>query len=271
MKKIFSCIVMLLMITSGVKAQYVDDNMLFNHLGASVSLGLDGIGIEAATTATQWAGVRAGINFFPNITVNPSDINYSRNVKNQKTGTYEKKNGDLGLEAKFKKVDGKILIDGYPFGAKSSFHVTAGLFFGNSEFITVNLKEDPNVPINGAIIPTDNNPNEYPINPNENGIIKLRMKYNSVKPYIGIGIGRAVPTGNKRIAVAADLGVQFHGSPKVQAYSPDGQGWMDIKSSDFYGILDKEGDRKDMDDAFDLIDKIKVWPVLHIRVTGRIF
>jgi len=260
MKRISSLIVTLLMVSGSAMAQYVDDNMLFNHLGAGVSLGLDGIGIEASTTATQWAGVRAGINFFPGITVNPSDIDYNRNGKD----------GKLGLKAKFKKVDGKILIDGYPFGAKSSFHVTAGLFFGNSEFITVDLKEDPNAPINGGIIPAKNNPIGYAVDPDENGIIKLRMKYNSVKPYIGIGIGRAVPTGNKRIAVAADLGVQFHGSPKVQAYSPEGTGWMDIEANDFSALL-KEKDLKDVEDAFDLIDKIKVWPVLHIRVTGRIF
>ncbi len=260
MKRISSFIVTLLMVSGSAMAQYVDDNMLFNHLGAGVSLGLDGIGIEASTTATQWAGVRAGINFFPGITVNPSDIDYNRNGKD----------GKLGLKAKFKKVDGKILIDGYPFGAKSSFHVTAGLFFGNSEFITVDLKEDPNAPINGGIIPAKNNPIGYAVDPDENGIIKLRMKYNSVKPYIGIGIGRAVPTGNKRIAVAADLGVQFHGSPKVQAYSPEGRGWMDIEANDF-GALLKEKDLKDVEDAFDLIDKIKVWPVLHVRVTGRIF
>lgn len=261
MKKISSCIVLLLMITSSAKAQYVDDNMLFNHLGASVSLGLDGIGIEAATTATQWAGIRAGINFFPNITVNPSDISYTRNGNK----------GEMGVKTKFKKVDGKILIDGYPFGAKSSFHVTAGLFFGNSEFLTAELKEDPNAPINGGIVPApERNPVGYAVDPNEDGIIKLRMKYNSVKPYIGIGIGRAVPAAGKRVAVAADLGVQFHGTPKVQAYSPEGTGWLDIKAEDF-GALLKDKDMDDVEDAFDIIEKVKVWPVLHIRVTGRIF
>ncbi len=262
MKKISSCIVLLLMITSSAKAQYVDDNMLFNHLGASVSLGLDGIGIEVSTTATQWAGVRAGISFFPNISYSLSDINYKRHNKD----------GKLGLDATFKKVDGKILIDGYPFGSKSSFHITAGLFFGNSEFLTVDLKEDPNVPIDGGIVPpADRNPIGYAIDPDENGIIKLRMKYNSVKPYIGIGIGRAVPKAGKRIAVAADLGVQFHGTPKVQAYSPEGTGWMDIEAEDFYSIVEKEKDQEDIKDAFDIIEKVKVWPVLNIRITGRIF
>ena len=260
MKRISSFIVTLLMVSGSAMAQYVDDNMLFNHLGAGLSLGLDGIGLEVSTTATQWAGVRAGISFFPGLSFSPSDIDYTRHGKN----------GKLGIDAKFKKVDGKILIDGYPFGSKSSFHVTAGLFFGNSEFLTVDLKEDPNAPLKGGIVPADNNPNEYAVDPDENGIIKLRMKYNSVKPYIGIGIGRAVPKAGKRVAVAADLGLQFHGTPKVQAYSPEGGGWMNIKADDFNSLL-KEKDQKDVKDAFDVIDKLTIWPVLNIRVTGRIF
>lgn len=254
----------------GVRAQAVpqpvdnyleaSDSYLFTHLGAGLSLGTDGIGLELATPVTPYLGLRAGVNFFPSFTLKFHNVDYARNGKN----------GEGDVRAKFKKVDGKVLLDIYPFGHKVSFHVTAGAFFGNDELVKLNFAEDPNAPLDGGIIPKQDNPNKYIVEPDEEGIIRMKVMTKAVKPYVGIGFGRMVPKANKRIGVSCDIGVQFHGTPTVKAYAPEVGRYLEISSQDF-GNDFSEGFRHDVDKALDAISKVKVWPVLNIRLTGRIF
>ena len=69
MKKYFLAACMLASAV-GVSAQIEnDDKQLFNHLGAGVSVGMDGIGINLATTITPYVQARAGYNFLPEIKV----------------------------------------------------------------------------------------------------------------------------------------------------------------------------------------------------------
>ncbi len=236
------------------------DNYLFTHLGAGLSVGTDGIGIELCTPVTEYAGLRAGMSFFPTISPSFKDISYTRNHRS----------GKGNVDAKFKKVEGKVLIDAYPFGLKHSFHVTVGAFFGTKELVTADFTQDPNVPIRGGFIPQTNNPNEYVIEPDVNGVIHAKLTTNAFKPYVGIGFGRMMPKGDKRFGVSCDIGVQFHGTPKVKAYAPEVDRWLEIKGDDLGDDLG-ESFKKDFDDAMDIIKKVKVWPVLNVRLTGRIF
>lgn len=238
------------------------DRFLFNHLGAGVSIGLDGIGVELATPVTPYLGLRAGVSFFPKINVNVDDIDYTRNGKD----------GKGEAKAKLNKFDGKVLLDVYPFGNKLSVHVTGGLFIGGSNLITASFIEDANAPIGGGIAKMING-EQWNVRAN-NHAIDLRLRTNGVKPYIGIGFGRMVPKPNKRVGVACDLGVQFHGKPKLEGYASvttingDLHRWVELEADDFdFG----EDFHEDVEDALDIIHKVNVWPVLNIRITGRIF
>ena len=116
MKRLTALFVMLLFVAAGsMKAQTVEDDYMFTHLGGNISVGTDGIGIEVATPITEWGALRAGVNFFPGIKVN-------KNVGYDINGNH----GDGKIEAKFHKVDGKVLFDFYPFRQKFSFHVNEG-------------------------------------------------------------------------------------------------------------------------------------------------
>lgn len=65
----------MLAMTLGASAQMEDgDKQLFNHVGAGVSVGLDGIGINLATTITPYVQARMGVNFMPKIQVNNIDV-----------------------------------------------------------------------------------------------------------------------------------------------------------------------------------------------------
>ena len=144
-----------------------------------------------------------------------------------------------------------MLIDVYPFPI-SSFHATMGAYIGTSSIITVkNLQ-----PIYGL------NPGEgieiadYIIAPGDDGIAQGAIKVAAFKPYLGVGFGRSVPRG--RVGVTTDFGLQFWGSPGV--YEKRNGKYMKIKSSDADG-----------GGLLKFISKITVYPMLTVRVSGRIF
>lgn len=263
MKRFSALFVMLLFVAAGsMKAQTVEDNYIFTHLGGNISVGTDGIGIEVATPITEWGALRAGVNFFPGIKVNKS-VGYTLNGKH----------GDGDVSAKFHKVDGKILYDFYPFRQQNSFHVTAGLFIGRGDIVTASFKEDPASPIGAGISKNLPNGEQWIVEADPTtGILDLRLKTNVVKPYFGVGFGRAIP--KKRVNVAFDLGVQIHGRPRLEGLASlttmagRQTQWMELESSDFHF---DESFNKDVDKAFDIMNKVKVWPVLNIRITGRFF
>lgn len=264
MKKTISLFATLLLISVGLKAQDSSDsdNYIFTHLGGSISVGTDGIGIDVAAPITPYVSVRAGVSFFPRIKYTKDDVKYTRNGIQ----------GKGEVKAKLNKIDGKILFDAYPFGLKNSFHVTAGLFMGTSDIVTASFIEDPISPIGGGIAKMIDGA-QWSVRPDaETGAIDLRLKANSVKPYLGIGFGRAIP--KKRLNVAFDLGVQFHGTPRLEGYaqatttSGTKYQWTELEADDFdFG----ESFHDDVEDALKIIHKVKVWPVLNIRLTGRFF
>ena len=87
----------------------------------------------------------------------------------------------------------------------------------------------------------------------KDGNIAGGLKAAGFRPYLGVGFGRAVP--KKRIGVQFELGVQFHGTPKVYTDA---------------GILGSTS--TDGDDSFTkIIDKLTVYPVMKLRFCGRLF
>ena len=270
MKRLTALFVMLLFVAAGsMEAQTVEDDYMFTHLGGNISVGTDGIGIEVATPITEWGALRAGVNFFPGIKVN-------KNVGYDINGNH----GDGKIEAKFHKVDGKVLFDFYPFRQKNSFHVTAGLFIGRGDIVTASFFDDYHYPLDAGVKLVNAGDEPWILEPlgrdpvnQVPGVLDLRLKTNVVKPYIGVGFGRAIP--KKRVNVAFDLGVQIHGKPRLEGYvymdQPDGRQfkWLELESQDLHLFGNKTN--KDIDNAFDIMDKVGVWPVLNIRVTGRFF
>ena len=230
---------------------------LFNHLGVAMSLGTDGIGFDLAAPITNFAALRAGVSFFPKLTHNDDiDINDNNPLIEPQ----------VSLETKLNMFDFKVLADLYPFGRGSAFHLTAGLFFGNEAIATATntnmfIKDPTKYGKLGLML------GDYRITTDKNGYISADVTVNKVKPYIGLGFGRAVQ--KKRIGVSCDFGVQFWGEPRLGANTRDDWGnesYHKFRSTD----LD-EYDDEDLRDALETAEKIKVYPVLNIRLTGRIF
>ena len=96
---------------------------------------------------------------------------------------------------------------------------------------------------------------DYTLPFDNDGSVTGSIEVKKFRPYVGLGFGRSVPY--RRIGFAFELGVQFHGTPQVK---------------------DKNGSINDLisaseadDDFSEIVDKLKAYPVLKFRLTGRIF
>jgi hypothetical protein len=187
------------------------------------------------------------------------------------------------VEGKFNNTTWHFLIDVYPFGAKSSFHATVGAYFGPKKVINLyNKQQGLLAPVNqwnNAVI--DNNLGvenmagvelgDYFITPNptDNGNVEASIKVGGFRPYLGIGIGRAVPKG--RIGCQLDLGVQFWGSPEVYAPTYDKKSTASYNDRFSESKLEESNAGSDAGKVLKTISKISVYPVLNFRLVGRIF
>lgn len=237
-------------------SQIVDRKLgVFNHLSAGIEVGTTGFGVELAAPATQFVTVRTGFTMMPAISFDPT-VHYTSN---------KGKHRDVELKTKLKEADWKLLADIYPIPT-SSFHLTGGFYVGKANFLDAENK----VPLTVGIGPGyDLEPNEgllvndYLIEPNEAGIIQAHAKVAAFKPYLGIGFGRPVAKSRRLVTCAFDMGVQFWGKPKLEGWAPDDSKWTEVKKEHI--------DDEDFQDAYDLVRKIVVYPVLSFRLFFNCF
>ncbi len=96
--------------------------------------------------------------------------------------------------------------------------------------------------------------------PGDNSMVKAKIRANSFKPYVGFGYGgRLIPKEDK-FMVSFDCGAMFWGgTPEIVTH--DGTNL----AKDVVNIRGKVGD------YVDVISKFKVYPVIDVRFTWRIF
>lgn len=215
---------------------------VFDHVGIGVSAGTTGIGFQLAAPITDYLQLRAGYSYMPEYSYK-TDIDYT----NTKGG-----DGETEVEGTLHMADWNVLLDIYPF-KKSGFHLTAGFFNGKERVITAENTK-PVTDVDGGLEIGD-----YIVGFDNKGIARAAIQVKKMKPYVGIGFGRAVP--RKRLSFNFEMGAQLWGSPGVYAQATNG-GWAKAKSND----VDHEDDG-----AIDIISKITVYPVITFRINGRIF
>jgi hypothetical protein len=100
----------------------------------------------------------------------------------------------------------------------------------------------------------------YMMEPDDDGMVKVYVKTNSLRPYLGFGYGGRLFKGNDRYKISFDCGAMFWGgTPRI--YTHDG---TDL-SRDVENIEYKPGT------YVDLLKSFKVFPVLNLRITRTIF
>ena len=251
-----------------------EEQGIFNHLGAGLSVGTTGIAIDLSTCITPYVGLRAGVDIMPGFKYS-SDIKVrgGSNVQAQYDAvrilnpslpalTVPDK---VDIEGKLKNTTGHFLVDLYP-GKDIDWHLTVGAYFGGSEVIDVYTSNDSQLL---GVAQYNNSPEraalgydkigaqlgKYFLEPDNNGHVDADIKMAGFRPYVGLGWGRAVPK-HHTLGFQVDLGVQFWGKPEVY----------------LQGNKLSESDTEGEDGGFmKIMSKITVYPVLNFRLTGKFF
>ena len=224
---------------------------LFNHLAVNAHVATTGVGVELSTPITKFITMRAGVTCMPGFSFNAE-------VDGQYYVNGESNDFTVDLDANLKRTQGSVIFNVYPLAkAKvcSSFFLAAGLYFGGDKLVKINGLSDE---IAEKINQFNGNPyielGDYKLPVDENGNVKGGLKVQKVRPYLGLGFGRYVP--QKRISVTGELGVQFHGH--IKPYTSEGE----IEAFD---------ELTEKDDWKKVMDKLTVYPMLKIVISGRIF
>lgn len=264
MRRILAVAVLCLMISTGAFAQF--QRGVFNHLGANVSVGTEGIGVGVAAPLTNYLEVEAGANFMPGFKLTGNlDLNVSGSV-NIQGQQVEVPVSYISAKAGFSRTTFNVKAHVYPFGGNSKLFVAVGCSFGGNKIAKLSghsdelqafidqypaYKEEILNQISVGIA-------DYNLRLNDNCSINGDVRCKSFRPYVGLGYGRLVP--KNRIGCRIELGCQFMGNLKV--YQENQQLDLHKITSDALG--------ENNDDISKFIDKWKVYPVLKIQLTGRI-
>lgn len=258
MKKLFITFIGLLTMAQAANAQEKEEFYgLANHLSAGVGVGTEGISVDLSTCFNKYLSARVGVNFMPGAKIN-ENIAIDGKFHGQSVSS------DLEIDASLKRTTFDVKLDYYPFPNSSSFFVTAGASFGggnlaelkgHSEEAKNNIDKLSSLGIyaNNYYIDIDD---ETRIPIDQNGDATGRIEVNKVRPYIGLGFGRHIPS--KRIGFRVELGAHIHGTPTIVADNAIGNVDSSIK-----GSVDNE--------IVDFIDDLTLYPVLKLTLCGRIF
>ena len=229
----------------------------FKNLSVGLNIGiLSGVGIDAGTYVSDHVGLRAGFSYLKT----PSfDNDFDAWVEEGQHANYNYE-ATVKANARVNLSTFKVLADYYP-NKKWPFHVTGGFYIGASNIVTVDAYAD-DIKVDGKTYKREDIKNWY-IDLDDtrikakDGKVDAAITTWSVKPYVGIGFGNTVPMKH-RVGVMGELGVMFHGKPKITSKAdPD--------------IMTHVAEADDSEEFFDVMHKIVGIPVLSIRICGRIF
>lgn len=251
MRKMFLvCILCAMYAMNAVVVAQSSESGLFNSLAVGVNAGTTGVGFDVATPMGRFFAVRAGVDFMPNIRFH-TDVDIKVDV-NLPGGNHTSVT-TLDVETALKRVSGDVLLNIYPFPS-SGFFLCGGAYFGGEEVVKISSHSSELA----ELLAQSNNLgfdigdlSSIPVD--RNGDLLGGLRVAKIRPYVGLGFGRAVP--KKHLEFMVDLGAQIHGTPDIHSETGDLE------------MLIQEAN----DDITKGIKKMKVYPVLKFRLCGKLF
>ncbi len=233
---------------------------MFNHLAVGISVGIDGLGLEAATPLGDHFQLRGGYSLVP--------FTYNRNINfgTANVGNKPRNMDNVPLQAKLWKGGlGNILADWYP--GEGSFHVTAGVFVGgNFASADADLRKSLDAAEYGTLgIGFEGGP---AFTTDSKGFAHVDFKVLPVMPYVGIGAGRAISEG--RVTFTLDFGALVTGGIKPQSYNYIRNSLNPSNPVEVISINSKAVNNRDKG-WIDKISGIPVFPLLKFNVFVKLF
>ena len=239
----------LLLLLASLPARAQFDLHILNHLAIGIEAGTAGVGIDASVPVTSFVDIQGGFTMMPR---------FSFNTSLETTQPSPELADEIRMKGKPLMKGGKVLVNVMPLPMLTSFHVTAGAYFGSDEVLGLTNRDPlPDMAAYNALHPDDKSMalvGSYLLEPDAEGSIDARFRVKPVKAYVGIGIGRGVP--KRRIGFKFDVGCLIWGKPTL---------WQD-------GAVCPMSDSDEEGGGFmKLATKLRVYPMLNLRLSGRIF
>lgn len=246
-----------------------DANFL-RHFSLSAGIGTTGLTADVGTMVTDYFSVRGGVDIMPKFKYS-TDLSLTLVNQTIDLPIDEIPERKVKVKGTLLNTTGHALLDIYPL-RQYGFHVTVGAYFaGKEKIVDVVSEEDEllkevadlnarrgdyaDIPIGfGQVAATLG---KYHIMPDDEGHANAYITVKKVRPYLGVGFGRAVPSAS-RLNVQVDLGVQLSGKPHVY----NGVGHEELTAE---GVNGEDGG------YLKTISRMKCYPVLSIRLSGRLF
>jgi len=294
---------------------YWSKGNLFRHLEVSLTAGTSGIGLDLAVPICSFLQIRAGYDYMPPFRKSfnmylagggQTARQYDEQGNRIKTPfdrinqyMYEQTGMELEdhivMKGKMTMNNMKFLIDIYPLKYDKHWHLTAGLYWGPSEFAkaendltsnkTLALMENYNQLYSQAAASDDIKnygrltlyPGDYAHNiqqgltlhregdpylpdPTEDGKVSISAKSNALKPYFGLGYTGRLLSSRDDWKISAELGAMIWGGTPSQRMH-DG---INL-SKDVMHIPSVMGD------CVGLVEALVVYPVLSVRIAKTLF
>lgn len=233
---------------------------VFDHLSIGLGAGTDGLGIELAAPLGNHVDIRAGYGAAVGL------VGYTLHGIRLPEHPANPNSKDVPVPMKmgFGMNDARLLFNIYPSATKG-FHFTVGAYMGSPAFLSGKLVNMPSdyetmgIDVDGYVVKA------------KNGVLATKLaapglggKSFAVKPYVGIGFGRAVDR-DRRVSFCFDLGVQYQGKAGL---------WAEGES--VTGRTEKvQLTREHVEAIGDVMDEVAkyaaFWPTLSFRLNVRLF
>jgi len=232
---------------------------VFNRLSVGAGVGTDGLSIELATPIGSHVDLRAGYG----AAVGLLGYQIDKISLPEHPGNPDSQNVNVPLKLNLGVNDARLLFNIYP-SAHNGFHFTVGAFMGSSCVLRGTFTGVPSdyytvgFDVDGYLVKADQGKLVADI-----CAPGLGSGTFAVKPYFGIGFGRAVsPEG--RVSFSIDLGVQYQGKIGLWA---DGESLTGrVKKVQIDSAIEELSDTVE-----DIAKYTNFWPTLNFRLYVKLF
>lgn len=227
----------------------------FNHLSIGAKAGTAGVGIELAAPVGSFFQLRAGYAIVP-------PLSYTRTVEvPEHPGAHgSEKGANIPVDAKAtcNLSNAELMVDIFPF-ENSDFHITAGMLYGPKNAVKV-TNTSP-MPEDYDIVGLD--VDGYTVKA-VNRYIEGYIGVESLRPYLGVGLGRAVRT-DRKVSFTCDLGAIYWGKPGLYAPGEPLIGdWEDVRIT----AASLNGRDKGL---IEKAEKLSLYPMVNVHLFFNLF
>ena len=226
----------------------------FSNLGISLDGSVAGVGVTLSTPLARHFVVRGGYHF------SPFKIRYSYDdFESMSFFGINFTPSRLDLEGNLKMGSAHFMVDWVPFKkGRGSFFITAGVYAGSGDILDVDGQFDMSssdmqlLQKLGLLDKLEFDVGDMIFHANSDGSMSAKLTGAAVRPYVGLGWGRAIPY--LRFGFRFEIGATYHNTPEIISEN----------------LVPCSGENCS-DGIYEVIEKVTFLPQLSFQLTYRIF